>query len=112
MLVTVAVVDGLREAALLLLWAMGMDGGLEAGGGYNIHVLSLSLSYTATKIPFMYFQKRNCAASVPISTFMHVSVSDVYMPKIGPHIFCNRRGRPIMVIYQSLMQTYECGNWD
>ncbi len=47
-----------------------------------------ALVYTATKIPCMYSQKRNCAVSVqfPLLHF-YVSVSDLYVPRIGPHIF-------------------------
>jgi hypothetical protein len=32
----------------------------------------------------------------------HVSVSDLYIPRIGPHISCSRIGRPILEIYESL----------
>ncbi len=37
---------------------------------------------------------------------IHVSVSDLYIPRIGPHISSSRKGRPIMEIYNSLTDTW------
>jgi hypothetical protein len=42
----------------------------------------------------------------------HVSVSDSYIPRIGPHISCSRIARSIVGIYKSITKTQECGNWD
>ncbi len=44
------------------------------------------VTYTATIIPFMHSFSQNHATSVPISR-IHVSVTDLYIPRIGPHIF-------------------------
>jgi hypothetical protein len=36
---------------------------------------------------------------------IHVSVGDLYIPRIGPHIYSSRKGRPIVGIYNSLTDT-------
>ncbi len=43
-----------------------------------------------------------------LSPFFHIHVSDLYISRIGPHISCCRIGRPILEIYKSLTQIYEC----
>ena len=72
-------------------------------------VLPARLDYTATKNPiyvFLCWELRRLSSNFHI----HVSVSDLYSPRIGLHISSSRIGRPIVGIYKSL--THECGNWD
>ncbi len=47
----------------------------------------LHLWSTAMNIPFLYSFSGNCAASVPTNFHIHVSVSELYILRIGPHIF-------------------------
>jgi hypothetical protein len=65
---------------------------------------------TATKIPFMYSQKSNCAVSVIISTFTCLWTIYIFLGSV--YIFSySRICRPIVgYIYRS--QTHKCGNWD
>ncbi len=37
--------------------------------------------------------------------YTHVSVSDLYTPRISPHISCSRTGRPIVGINKSVTDT-------
>jgi hypothetical protein len=44
---------------------------------------------------------------------IHVSVKDLYIPRISPQKFsCGRIGRPIVGIYINRSQNHECGNRD
>ncbi len=63
--------------------------------------------YTVTKIPFMYPFSGNCATSCIPNFHIHVSVTDLYIPRIGPHFSCSRIGRSIVGIYKSLTDTWE-----
>ncbi len=60
--------------------------------------------HTATAIPFM-IPFLGIAGLSP-NFHIHVSVSDLYIPRIGPHISSRRKGRPIVGIYNSLTDTW------
>ncbi len=56
---------------------------------------------------FLFWELPGLSPNVHI----HVSVSDLYIPRIEPHISCSRIGRAMVGIYKSLTDTW-MWNWD
>jgi hypothetical protein len=72
-----------------------------------------TLQRTNTENLKQIFPEKELRATVQILTFIcpcHVSVSDLYIPRISPHISCSRIGRSIVGEYINRSRTHECGN--
>jgi hypothetical protein len=79
---------------------------------FNTRYLFLHCKDKKTKIPNKYSQKRNCAALVPIYTFMCLRA--IYIFPLSVCLFCYREiCGPILGIYKSLTDTWrmnDCGH--
>ncbi len=57
---------------------------------------------------FLFWELRGLSLNFHI----HVSVSDLYIPRIRPHIPCSSIQADRSWEYINRSQTHECGNWD
>ncbi len=69
-------------------------------------VCSIHCKEKMPKIWSKYSQKRNIRASVPISTFMCLSVSELYIPTMELPFLLEEICGPILGIYKSLTDTW------
>ncbi len=79
-----------RQARLKSSWA------LHPWGGFTPHCKENPIYV------FLFWELRGLSPNFHI----YVSVSDLYIPRIGPHISSSRIGRPILEIYKSLTDMY------
>ncbi len=70
---------------------------------YILYILDF-IQYIAKAIPFIYSFPGICASLA--NFYIHVSVSNLYIPRIDPHIFSSRNGSSIVGIYNSLTDTW------
>jgi hypothetical protein len=76
--------------------------GSDIGMGVLLHCNGKSIYV------FLFWELRGLSPSFHI----HVSVSDLFSPRIGPHISSSRQKADPSGEYIIRSQTHECGNWD
>ncbi len=83
------------------------------GGGHSSSQAKFSwhVNIHCNENPIYVFPEKELRGLSPYF-HIHVSVSDLYIPRIAPHISSSTIGRSIVGIYKSLTDTHECGNWD
>ncbi len=73
--------------------------------------LSLSCNMHCTENSKQIFSEMKLRGSIP-NFYIHVSVSDLFIPTIGPPILLYCTFEPIVGIYKSFKDTvHEYGNW-
>jgi hypothetical protein len=77
----------------------------------TVHILELDIVLSQIQCPhcnenpiyiFLFWELRGLSPNFHI----HLSVSNLYIPRIGPHISCSRIDRSIVGMYKSLTDTW------
>ncbi len=85
-------------------FGISTDMGLNGGHILNAHIQESHLDPHCngnSVYIFLFWELRGLSSNFHI----HMSVSDLYIPRIGPHISSSRKGRPIVEIYNSPTDT-------
>jgi hypothetical protein len=70
------------------------------------------LHYTVPKIRLIYSRNKTVRLVVP-NSYIHVSVRNLYIHRVGCLFGCSKIGRPILGIYSiNPSQIHECGDWE
>jgi hypothetical protein len=72
---------------------------------------STALQRQCTKNLKQIFQEMKLRGLSP-NSYIHVSVSDLFIPTIGLPIVLQENRRPLVGIIKSLTRMHECGNWN
>ncbi len=81
------------------------------GGGGGEYVFLKKIPTHCNENPNYVFQEKEFGGLSP-NFYIHVSVSDLYIPRIGPHIFLQQNRPTVFWEYINSSQAHECRNED